>query len=628
MLDCGSFCNFISSNLVSKLNLKTQTLKKKVLIKGISGDIDSILKFVPLKFQHKICINNKFYLIQRKLNFLVTDNIPVDLLFGIHYMKSYKIHYNYDKNYLYSTLNLKDFKSKIIKTFSEKKSSFNNYYGEFFDYHLLIYSFLSQKDNTNSEEPNIEDIPEQYRDLATVFSKKEADKLPPHRPTDCEIILKEGATLHYGPIYPLTLDESEVLQEYIKENREKGFIRESCSPAGYPVLFQKKKDGSLRLCVDYKKLNEVTVRNSYPLPLINDIIDRVKGAKYFTKLDLRSAYNLIRIKEGDEYKTAFRTKYGHYEYLVMPFGLKNAPAVFQSFINSVLRPFLEKSVILYLDDILIYSSSLEEHHKTVRSVLKTLLDNNLFAKLSKCEFDKDKVEFLGHIITGSGISTDPKKIKSIEEWPVPNCVKDVQRFMGLCNYYRRFVKNFAAIAKPLHALTKKGKKFVWSAECDYAFSILKKRLTSSPILLHPDTTKPFIVECDASSFAIGAVLSQYDNENRLHPVAYFSRSLNNAELNYSITDKELLAIKDAFSTWRHLLLGAKFKIKVFTDHKNLLYTLGGKIGNKDNIVGIYSSRSTTLNSAIAKDAKMVSLTHYHEDPIMKEKILKIPLNLS
>jgi len=185
MLDCGSFCNFISSNLVSKLNLKTQTLKKKVLIKGISGDIDSILKFVPLKFQHKICINNKFYLIQRKLNFLVTDNIPVDLLFGIHYMKSYKIHYNYDKNYLYSTLNLKDFKSKIIKTFSEKKSSFNNYYGEFFDYHLFIYSFLSQKDNTNSEEPNIEDIPEQYRDLATIFSKKEADKLPPHRPTDC-----------------------------------------------------------------------------------------------------------------------------------------------------------------------------------------------------------------------------------------------------------------------------------------------------------------------------------------------------------------------------------------------------------------------------------------------------------
>jgi len=196
-------------------------------------------------------------------------------------------------------------------------------------------------------------------------------------------------------------------------------------------------------CVDYKKLNAITIRNSYPLPLINDIIERVKGAKYFTKLDLRSAYNLIRIKEGDEYKTAFRTKYGYYEYLVMPFGLKNAPAVFHSFINSVLRPFLEKSVILYLDD-----------------------------------------------------------IKSIEEWPIPQNIKDVQRFVGLCNYYRRFVKNFSAIAKPLHSLTKKRKKFVWSPECDSAFSILKKRLTTAPMLLHPDNTKQFIIECDASNFAI------------------------------------------------------------------------------------------------------------------------------
>jgi len=491
-------------------------------------------------------------------------------------MVKYHIHYNYKNNYLYSTHGLNFFRNNIIKTLSHTSSEVNTN----FNYNYLIYSFLSQKEETDSEEPNIEDIPEQYRDLAIVFSKKEADKLPPHRLTDCEILLKEGATLHYGPIYPLTLEESDTLKEYIKDMLKKGFIRESHSPAGYPVLFQKKHDGSLRLCVDYKKLNAVTIRNSYPLPLINDIIERVKGANYFTKLDLRSAYNLIRIKEGDEYKTAFRTKYGHYEYLVMPFGLKNAPAVFQSFINSVLRPFLEKSVILYLDDILIYSSTLEEHHQIVREVLNKLIDNNLFAKLSKCEFDKTSVEFLGHIISGTGVSTDPKKIKSIEEWPTPQNIKDVQRFIGLCNYYRRFVRNFSAIAKPLHSLTKKGKKFDWSSECDSAFSILKKRLTTSPVLLHPDVTKQFIVECDASNYAIGAVLSQYDDNNKLHPVAYHSRSLNNAELNYPITDKELLAIKEAFSTWRHLLLGAKFKIKVFTDHRNLIYTLGGKVGNQ------------------------------------------------
>jgi len=492
-------------------------------------------------------------------------------------MNKFNIHYNYRKKYVYSTLGLNHFKNNIVKTFTHKHNPRNR---TFYNYNFLIYSFLSQKDDSGSEDPNPEDIPEPYRDLAIVFSKKEADKFPPHRPIDCEIVLKDGATLHYGPIYQLTLEESETLKEYIKDMLKKGFIRESRSPAGYPVLFQKKRDGTLRLCVDYKKLNAVTIRNSYPLPLIIDIIERVKGAKFFTKLDLRSAYNLIRIKKGDEYKTAFRTKYGHYEYLVMPFGLKNAPAVFQSFINSVLRPFLDKSVILYLDDILIFSDNLEEHHKTVRAVLKKLIENNLFAKLSKCEFDKDKVEFLGHIISGSGVATDPKKIKAIVEWPTPKNVKDVQRFIGLCNYYRRFVKNFSAIAKPLHSLTKKGIKFVWSPDCETAFEILKKRLTTSPVLLHPDITKQFVVECDASNFAIGAVLSQYDENNKLHPVAYHSRSLNNAELNYPITDKELLAIKEAFSTWRHLLLGAKFKVKVFTDHKNLIYTLGGKIGNQ------------------------------------------------
>ena len=195
------------------------------------------------------------------------------------------------------------------------------------------------------------------------------DKLTPHRLTDCKIVLEKDATLHYGPIFPLTEEESQVLKDYIKENLEKGFIRPTESPAGYPVLFQKKKDSSLRLCVDYKKLNAVTIRNSYSLPLITDIIEKVKGARYFTKLDLRSAYNLIRIKEGDEYKTAFRIKYGHYEYLVMPFGLKNVPATFQSFINSILRPYLEKCVILYLDHILIYSKDLEEHHNQVRNIL-------------------------------------------------------------------------------------------------------------------------------------------------------------------------------------------------------------------------------------------------------------------
>eukprot|EP00833_Pecoramyces_ruminatium_P005257 jgi/Orpsp1_1/1179289/evm.model.c7180000068770.1 len=460
----------------------------------------------------------------------------------------------------YLLIKSKSQKLNKIKYKNNNKNTKNNY----FNYNYLIFSFLSNEieDDDDYVDIDINDIPQPYRDLAKVFSKLEADKLPPHRLTDCKIVLQKDATLHYGPIYPLSEEESKTLKEYIKENLKKKFIRYSESPAGYPILFRKKKDGTLRLCVNYKKLNDVTIRNSYPLPLIAEIIERVKGAKYFTKLDLRSAYNLIRIREGDEYKTAFRTKYGHFEYLVMPFGLKNAPATFQSFINYVLRPYLEKFVILYLDDILIFSDDLETHHKQVRQVLETLLENNLYVKLEKC------------------VSTDPKKIKSIKEWPIPTCVKDVQRFIGLCNYYRRFVKNFAQIARPLHNLTKKNIKFSWNENCQKSFEELKNRLISTPILMHPDPEKQYILECDASNYAIGAILSQYDDENRLHPVAYYSRSLNNAEINYPITDKELLAIKDSFSTWRHLLLGAKHQIVVYTDHKNLLYTLGGKIGNQ------------------------------------------------
>jgi len=655
MLDSGSFCNFITEELVKTLKLKKYNLKSKILVKGISGDTTQIKNYVWLKFQIKINENKRVYFKNFREKFLISNCIPTKLLFGNQFMRKFNIHYDYDKNFLYSYLNshfynkinkntnknpqyysrfnsvikrfLKNYflKHKFIKKFNYTKNSKNfknfnqnklnfklNKYKKFlhkkfnfltnkiffklknnhqnkkykinnkFNYNYLIYSFLTNKENYEEdiEDIKIENIPLQYRDLAVVFSKKEADKLPPHRLTDCKIVLEKDASLHYGPIYPLSEEENKVLKEYIEENLKKGFIRPSESPAGYPVLFQKKKDGSLRLCVDYKKLNAVTIRNSYPLPLINDIIEKVKGAKYFTKLDLRSAYNLIRIKEGDEYKTAFRTKYGHYEYLVMPFGLKNAPATFQSFINSVLRPYLEKSVILYLDDILIYSEDLEEHHKQVRSVLQTLINNNLYAKLEKCEFDKEKVEFLGYILSGDGVSTDPKKIKSIEEWPTPKNIKEVQRFLGLCNYYRRFVKNFAKIAKPLHNLTRKNTKFIWDTNCGNSFKLLKSKLTTSPVLHHPDVTKPFIVECDASNYAIGAVLSQKDENNKLHPVAYFSRSLQGSEINYTITEKELLAIRDSFLTWRHLLLGAKHKITVYTDHRNLIYTLGGKVGNQ------------------------------------------------
>jgi len=410
-------------------------------------------------------------------------------------------------------------------------------------------------------------IPPIYKNYAEVFNERNCDILPPHREYDCEIRLKDNSNLFYGPIYPLTEVERDELKKYIKENLEKGFIRKSTSPAGAPILFVKKKDGSLRLCVDYRKLNEMTIRNSYPLPLISELLDRVKGAKFFTKLDLKSAYNLVRIKEGDEYKTAFRTRYGHFEYLVMPFGLKNAPATFQHFINDVLSDYLDDFVISYIDDILIYSKSLKEHHIHVKKVLKKLLENNLYVKLEKCEFDVSETAFLGYILSKDGLKVDPNKIKAILDWPVPTTVKEVQSFIGLCNYYRIFIKNFAKIARPLHKLTRKNVSFNWGPDQQKPFDKLKELFTSAPFLRNPDCNKPFVIETDASNFAVGAILSQ-EFDGQLHPIAYISSSLTKSEKNYPIYDKELLAIKVALEEWRHYLEGARHPFTIYTDLAN------------------------------------------------------------
>jgi len=302
-------------------------------------------------------------------------------------------------------------------------------------------------------------------------------------------------------------------------------------------------NGKLRMGVDYRRLNAITIRDSYPLPLIQDMLEHLGKGKIFSKLDLRSAYNLVRIKSGDEYKTAFTCKYGHFEYLVMPFGLKNAPAVFQHFINDVLEDILGKFVYSYIDDIIIFSPNYKIHIKHVSEVLSRLRKAGLFAKLEKCEFFATFIDFLGHRISSEGISMDPNKVDSILNWPTPCCVKDVQSFIGLANYYRRFIPGFAKIAHPLHKLLRKNINFTWTNDAQSAFDCLKSKFVSAPILIHPSRDLPFIVETDSSNFAIGAILSQVSpKDNMVHPVAFFSRSLNGAEKNYPIYDKELLAI--------------------------------------------------------------------------------------
>ncbi|BBG93431.1 transposable element gene, partial [Prunus dulcis] len=351
-------------------------------------------------------------------------------------------------------------------------------------------------------------------------------------------------TLQDGPA------ELKELKVQLQELVDKGFIRPSFSPWGAPVLFVKKKDGTMRLCVDYRQLNKVTVRNKYPLPRIDDLFDQLRGAKVFSKIDLRSGYHQLRIKEEDVPKTAFRTRYGHYEFLVMPFGLTNAPAAFMDLMNRVFRRYLDRFVIVFIDDILVYSKSRKAHMKHLELVLKTLRRKKLFAKFSKCQFWLDSVNFLGHVISADGVYVDPQKVEAVVNWPQPTSVTEVRSFLGLAGYYRRFVEGFSTIAAPLTRLTRKGVKFEWSDECEKSFNELKTRLTTAPVLALPDDSGNFVIYSDASQQGLGCVLMQHGRV-----IAYASRQLKKHELNYPI--------------WRHYLYGATCQI--FTDHKSLKY---------------------------------------------------------
>lgn len=413
-------------------------------------------------------------------------------------------------------------------------------------------------------------LPDVYADFAPLFQDREPGVLPPHRPYDHAIPLEPDAPIPFGPLYTLSQKELEELRGYIDENLKKGFIRRSESPAGAPVLFVPKKDSKkLRLCVDYRSLNKVTVKNRCPLPLISETLERLGTAKIFTKLDLKGAYNLVRVAPGDEWKTAFRTRYGHFEYLVMPFGLTNAPATFQAFLNDVLRECLDTVVVIYLDDILIYSVDPKDHVTHVRRVLQLLSDAQLQVNLDKCQFGVTKVEFLGYVISPDGISMDPAKVAAIISWPIPTSVRDIQVFLGFANFYRRFIRSFSRIVGPITRLLKKDVPFLWVAAAQAAFAELKIAFTSEPVLSHFDPAKPCFLEPDASKFALGAVCSQPDENGTLHPLAFLSRSLTPPERNYHIHDTELLAAIEGLEHWRHFFAYSEYPATILTDHKNL-----------------------------------------------------------
>ena len=293
------------------------------------------------------------------------------------------------------------------------------------------------------------------------------------------------------------------LKKQLKELLEKGFIRPSSSEWGCPALFVKKKDQSLRMCVDYRPLNAVTIKNKYPLLRIDILFDQLSKARVFSKIDLRSGYHQIKIRPQDIPKTAFSTRYGLYEYLVMSFGLTNAPAYFMYLMNSVFMPELDKFVVVFIDDILVYSENEQDHAEHLRIVLTRLREHQLYAKFSKCEFWLKKVPFLGHILSEEGIVVDPSKVQEVMDWKVPISVSEVRSFLGLAGYYRRFIPDFSKIAKPMTSLLQKDHKFVWTEGCELAFRTLRKLLTTAPVLAQPNIEKPFDVFCDALKSGLG-----------------------------------------------------------------------------------------------------------------------------
>jgi hypothetical protein len=412
------------------------------------------------------------------------------------------------------------------------------------------------------EAKSIEDVPV-VREYPDVFLE-EFHGMPPDRDIEFIIDLIPGTSPIAKRPYRMAAPELEELKKQLGELQRSGFIKPSSSPWGALVLFVEKKDKSMRMCVDYHSLNEVTFKNKYPLPRIDDLFDQLKGAKYFSKVDLRSGYHQLKIRKSDIPKTAFITRYGQYEFTVMSFGLTNAPAYFMNLMNKVFMEELDKFVVVFIDDILVYSKSVEEREQHLRVVLGKLRARKLYTKFSKCEFWLEKISFLGHILTAEGVAVDTGKVETVSNWQQPTNVSEIRNFLGLEGYIRRFIEGFSKFARPMTELLRKEKKFDWTESCERSFQELKRRLTTALVLTLPDIQRDFLVYCDASRQGLGCVLMQ---DGKV--VAYASRQLKPHEQNFPTHDLEFAAVVHALKIWRHYLIGNNCEI--YTDHKNLKY---------------------------------------------------------
>ncbi|XP_022023527.1 uncharacterized protein LOC110923773 [Helianthus annuus] len=425
----------------------------------------------------------------------------------------------------------------------------------------VMYSLVLLEPNSSIAEPP-EAVQPLLREFGTVFPNEIPAGLPLMRDIQHCIDFLPGSVIPNKPAYRMNPKEYEELQRQVSELLDKGFIRESMSPCAVPALLVPKPGGAYRMCIDSRAVNKITIKYRFPIPRFEDLLDQLHGASVFSKIDLRSGYHQIRMRPGDEWKTAFKTRDGLYEWMVMPFGLSNAPSTFMRLMNQVFKPLIGHCVVVYFDDILVFSQNVQHHLSHLRQVFTILHDQKLYANRTKCHFLSSEVLFLGFLISQQGIRMDESKIEAITSWPTPTSVHEVRSFHGLASFYRRFIRNFSSIVAPMTNCLK-GHTFVWTNAANHAFEELKKRVTQAPVLALPNFQLTFQVECDASGHGIGGVLSQ---ENR--PIAFFSEKLSDAKQKYSTYDKEFYAIVRSLEYWRHYLLSGEFVL--YSDHQALL----------------------------------------------------------
>ncbi|GBC41210.2 enzymatic polyprotein, putative [Rhizophagus irregularis DAOM 181602=DAOM 197198] len=435
-----------------------------------------------------------------------------------------------------------------------------------------------------------------------------------------EIIIEENQ----GPIAQKRYKETDEKGKFIKKEIEQllkmGKIRESWSNWASPVTLAGKKTGNYRFCIDYRKLNNVTKSDEYPLPWIDELLEKFRKGSWFTSLNLAAGYHQVEMAEEDKEKTAFICSQGLYEYNVMPFGLKNAPGTFRRLMDKILKEYIGEFVTVYLDDIMIYSEDFEEHIEHVDKVLSKLRENNMIVKLKKCQFGLRNINFLGHIVGRDGLRPDKEKVEKIENMRRPKTVTEVRSFLGLCSYYRRFIKGFSKIAKPLLNLTKKNEKFEWKEEQQEAFDVLRTKLTENPILVYPDFSREFILITDGSKIGLGAVLAQMNGENKEVVIAYASRSTVGAEKNYPPTELECLAVFWGIQHFQKYLVGRKFI--VITDHAALKGLTDGKEqtgdGNKWYNAKRFKGRWDDEKYFTDKEAILLNLEDKTEKEVLKK----------